>query len=379
MYTKMVSILCAVWLLIGCNGKDSDQLYRLQNLRSRAATAENPRAEVGKGGMVSNGLKGSPAIKLFKSGATEVLLNQVGPGKIRHIWCTVSSTSPPVLRNLILRMYWEKSEVPSVEVPLSDFFGVAHGAVRPMYSDLVSAQTGRGYNCFIPMPFAKQAKITISNESNSDLDWFFYQIDFTLGDKVTSDDGRFHAAFRRENPTTYGKDFVILEVNNARGVFLGCILGVRPLSEGWWGEGEVKMYIDGDTNYPTICGTGMEDYIGAAWGLQEHHTPTQGAPLVTARFASLYRFHIHDPIYFQKDIRVTVQQMGNGKKSKLEPIYGDKLIFGWKNHPRRSPDDIYYLRSDDVCCTAFWYQYPIHKQRFSFPEKSVRSADLYEE
>jgi len=139
------------------------------------------------------------------------------------------------------------------------------------------------------------------------------------------------------------------------------------------------MFIDGDSAYPTICGTGLEDYIGAAWGLVEHGTPTQGAPLVCPLFASLYRFHIHDPIYFQKNIKVTVQQMGNGKKSLLQPVYGDTMIFGYKNHPRRSPDDIYYLRSDDVSCATFWYQYPVNRRRKALPPKEIRSADLYEE
>ncbi len=375
----LLALAVCFLLFLRCSERDEGGLYRLRSLASRSATMENPAAQAGRGGMSGNGLKASPAIKLFKAGAVATLLDQKGPGMIRHIWCTVSSIEPRVLRNLILRMYWETETIPAVEVPLPDFFGVAHGAVAPMYSDLVSAQTGRGYNCFIPMPFADKARITIANESDEDLDWFFYQIDFTLGDKVTDEDGRFHASFNRKNPTVYGRDFVILEVANARGMYLGCVLGVRPLSPGWWGEGEVKMYIDGDEAFPTICGTGLEDYIGAAWGLVEHSTPTQGAPLVRPSFTSLYRFHIHDPVYFQKNIKVTVQQMGNGKKSLLQPVYGDTLIFGYKNHPRRSPDDIYYLRSDDVSCVAFWYQYPVNHRRMALPPKEVRSANLFKE
>jgi len=379
MLQKIAVLSLCVLFWLHCTPYIGKELYRLENLASRVASAENVNAEKGKGGMTNNGLKGSPAIKLLKSGATENLLSQKGPGKIRHIWIASSSMSPEVLRNLILRMYWEDSPIPSVEVPLSDFFGVAHGATQPMYSDLINAQSGRGYNCFIPMPFAQQAKITISNESDADLDWLFYEIYFTLGDPVGKNDGRFHATFKRENPSTYGQDFEILNVENARGVYLGCVFGVRPLTEGWWGEGEVKMYIDGDDQYPTICGTGLEDYFGAAWGLKEHNTATQGAPLVSTRFSSLYRFHVHDPIYFQKNIRITMQQMGTGKKSKLEPLYGDKIIFGYKNHPRRSPDDIFYLRSDDVCCTTFWYQYPVTNKRTPISGKSVRSANLYDE
>jgi hypothetical protein len=369
-------------LIISCNQQNKTEniyenpLYRLKNLESRAASAENPSAEPGRGGMSANGLKGSPAIKDFKQGTTEVLLDQKGPGRIRHIWCTSKPRRPEHLRNIILRMYWENSTVPSVEVPISDFFGVAHGAPVPMYSALVSTQEGRGLNCYIPMPFSEAALITVSNESDTDLDFLFYQIDFTLGDPVGEEDGRFHASFRRENPTILGRDFVLFETKGARGIYLGTVIGVRSLSEGWWGEGEVKMYIDDDDKYPTICGTGLEDYIGSAWGLGVHHTPYQGAPLVHGNFFSIYRFHIVDPVYFQERIRVTVQQMGSALKSKVLPLYGDKLIFSPKNHPRRNPEDGYYLRSDDVCATAYWFQWPLIKERDPLPDKKTRSADL---
>lgn len=369
-----------IFFVLSCqleNNQYQNEIFELQNLESRAATAENSNAEKGKGGMVADGIKGSPAIKDFKVGTTEILLLKKGSGMIRHLWCTTKPREPKHLRNLILRMYWENHEIPSVEVPLSDFFGVAHGASAPMYSKYIYAQEGRGYNCFFPMPFSEAAKITITNESDIDLDYFFYQIDFTLGDVVTKDQGRFHASFRRENPSKYGRDFKILETNNARGIYLGCIIGIRPLLDGWWGEGEVKIYLDGDNQFPTICGTGIEDYIGSAWGLSPHNTPVQGAPLVTKKFASLYRFHIYDPVYFQKDIKVTVQQMGSTMKQNVLSVYGDSLIFSSKNHPRRHPDDGYYLRSDDVCATAYWYQWPLIESRESLPDKELRSEYLY--
>jgi len=381
---RSLTIVFLAALLAGCTQEPSEvsdtiyPLYRLRNLRSRAASAENPTAEHGKGGTTANGLKGSPAIKDFKNGTTEVLLNQQGPGMIRHIWCTAKPRKPDHLRNLILRMYWENNPVPSVEVPLSDFFGVAHGAPVPMYSALISTQEGRGFNSYIPMPFAESARITISNESNTDLDYFFYQIDFTLGDRVNDQDGRFHASFRRENPTVLGRDFKLLEVTHAHGIFLGAVIGIRSLSEGWWGEGEVKMYIDDDKTYPTICGTGLEDYIGSAWGLGIHMTPYQGAPLVYGNFFSIYRFHVPDPVYFQNHIRITVQQMGSAHKKDLIAVYGDSLIFSSKNHPRRDPDDGYYLRSDDVCATAYWYQWPLIKKREALPDKEERSKNLIE-
>jgi len=377
---NIISLIIFINFLSSCIYKENnDQLYRLKSLDSRAASYENPGAEKGRGGMTGNSVKGSPAIKDFKSGETAVLLDQAGNGMIRHIWCTMKPSVPEIIRNVILRMYWEDSHIPSVEVPVSDFFGLAHGAIAPVFSDLITVQPTQGYNCFIPMPFGKKAVVTVTNESDTDLDWLFYQIDFTLGDKVTNKDGRFHASFRRENPTELGKDFVILQTKKARGVFLGCVIGVRSLNPGWFGEGEVKMYIDGDTEFPTICGTGMEDYVGAAWGIHEHCTFTQGAPLVdhTNGYSSFYRFHINDPVYFQDEIKVTVQQMGMSLKSAVEEKYGDKLFYSYVNHPRRNPEVIYHLRSDDVCATAYWYQYPLISQRETLPDKESRTQNIY--
>ncbi len=378
---------CQIWILAaviisqsGCVLQTaSNELYSLKSLDSRAATAENPTADVGAGGMEKNGLKGNPAIKDLKKGETAILLDKSGPGMIRHIWCTVKPSRPADIRNIIIRMYWENSEVPSVEVPLSDFFGIAHGAKAMMSSQLITVQPELGYNSYIPMPFKKHALITITNESDTDLDWFFYQVDFTLGDKISAKDGRFHAAFSRENPTTLGKDFTILETEGARGVYLGSVIGVRPLTDGWGGEGEVKIFIDDDKAYPTICGTGMEDYIGAAWGLKAHSTRTQGAPLVEKDFLSLYRFHIDDPVYFRKRIKITVQQMGLiGKEAALKK-YGDSLIYRNMEHPRRDSSQVFYLRSDDVCAVAYWYQYPLIGKRKPLPGKASRSDHLYQE
>jgi len=369
---------CILVILTGCAIKRTTQgIFSLETLESRAASAENPDAEKGAGGMVKNGLKGNPAIKDLKTGATAILLDKKGPGMIRHIWCTVKPNRSFDIRNIILRIYWENSKVPSVEVPLSDFFGIAHGAKALMSSRMITVQPELGYNCYFPMPFKENALITITNESDSDLDWFFYQIDFTLGDKVSKNDGRFHASFNRENPTKLGQDFTILETEGARGVYLGCVLGVRPLTNGWCGEGAVKMFIDDDRKYPTICGTGMEDYIGAAWGLKAHSAPAQGAPLVEPDYLSMYRFHFDDPVYFQKRIKITLQQMGIAKKEEALKKYGDSLIFRHMEHPRRDSNQVFYLRSDDVCAVAYWYQYPLIKERKPLPDKKKRTDHLY--
>jgi len=341
---------------------------------------------------VGGGMKGAPAIKNLRDGHTEVLLDTEGPGMLRHIWIAAPRKQMPHdLRNVILRIYWEGSEVPSVETPLGDFFGAAHGAAVPMYSAFISMQEGRGFNCYFPMPFSHHAKVTITNETGTDLDYFFYQIDFTLGDEVTELDGRFHARFRRENPCPLGKDFTIMEAQGARGIYMGCVLGVRPRHPLWWGEGEAKIYLDGDDKYPTICGTGTEDYIGSAWGLDLNSTPYQGvpfhgamfqfspyhgAPLVTKEFTTMYRFHAPDPVYFQEKIRVDLQQMGIGDLSAVKALFGDRAIFSPINHPRRPADKVYFLRSDDWCATAYWYQWPLAGAVSLFPQQAERNANL---
>ncbi len=376
-HSHLISILVATILSLNIEAQELLPLYKIKDLESRAATAENVYGEKGKGGMTKKGLKGSPAIKDFKKGTTQTIFDIKGPGMIRHIWITVSQYNPVNFRNIIMRMYWEHNTIPSVEVPLADFFGMAHGADVFFTSQLISNQPNHGYNCDIPMPFKNHALITVTNESDTDFDWFFYEIDFTLGDKISKNTGRFHASFNRKNPTKYGEDYTIMETEGAKGIFLGCMIGVRPLVSGWWGEGEMKFYLDSDSKYPTICGTGMEDYFGGAWGLSAHCTPYRGAPLVEPEFNSLYRFHLTDPVYFKNKIKITVQQMGTANITDAKNKYGDSLIFMRFEHPRRDTNKVYYLRSDDVCSVAYWYQFPLIKQRKPLPDKSERSRDLY--
>ncbi len=176
--------------------------------------------------------------------------------------------TPNHLRNTILRMYWDGQEHPSVEVPLGDFFGVAHGRQADLGSALLAMQDGKGFNCWIPMPFRTHARITVENDSGSDIAMFFYQVDFTVGDSLDDSAGAFHAQFRRNNPCPLHEDYVILDGVEGRGAYLGTVLGVRALyRDCWWGEGEVKFFLDSDDTHPTICGTGAEDYMGSAWSL----------------------------------------------------------------------------------------------------------------
>ncbi len=354
-------------------------LYQLKSLKSRSASAENPRAKAGGGGIANGGRKGSPCIWPFKTGETHVLLDTPGPGIIRHIWCTIPPGNVLHMRNIILRMYWDDQKHPSVEVPLGDFFGVSHGRQRNLITEFVAMQDAKGFNCWIPMPFKKRALITVENDSGSDVSMFFYQIDFTLGDHIDEDTGYFHAQFRRSNPCPMHTDYTILDGVSGRGVYLGTVIGVRSLfRDAWWGEGEVKFFIDDDDAYPTICGTGTEDYMGSAWGLGEIITPYQGCPLAVdeSGLYSIYRFHAKDPIYFQKRLKVTVQQIGFGEEKLARDFYKDDFVRYPAAGAKPDATTCYFDRSDDYSSVAYWYQTLPTVPFPKLPDREARSANL---
>lgn len=306
--------------------------YELSNrLESRSISFENPSGEKGKGGQAASALgfgrKGSPSWTL-KPDDTIQLCDILGRGTIRHIWMT---TTPDAvnLRSLVVRAYWDGQSHPSVECPLGDFMGFAHGKAMAYESAVHSVGERAGMNLWLPMPFTQRARITISNEGR-DAHPFYYQIDYTLGDRHARDVGRLHTLFRRENPTTLKRDFELLPKRTAKGRFIGSVMGIRAMEANWWGEGEVKVYLDGDTEHPTICGTGSEDYVGLSWGMQQTPFRYHGCSLDQKGFVSMYRWHLPDPIFWQKDVRVTIQQIG------------------W--------NDGLYERQDDWSCATFWYE-----------------------
>lgn len=348
------------------------------SIRSYAASAENPRAERGAGGQANNGRKGSACVSPFKAGAVHTLLDAEGTGMIRHIWCTVPPGSNTAMRNVIVRMYWDGQEHPSVEAPLGDFFGVAHGRQRNMMSDYVAMQDERGFNCWIPMPFRSRARLTVENDTDEDVDMLFYQVDFTLGDRLDEEAGYFHAQFRRSNPCPLFEDYTILDGVQGSGVYLGTVVGVRSMlqEKTWFGEGEVKFFIDEDDDYPTICGTGLEDYMGSAWGLREVIAPQQGAPLVDYPNAlfSLYRFHGKDPIYFRDGLKVAVQQIGYGPRASAKLAYSENAVC----YPADGPEDerCLFERSDDYSSVAYWYQTLPSRPFPRLPDRAQRTADL---
>lgn len=326
----------------------------ITNVQSRAITMENQNGLPGEGGQTRNGRKGSPCFKNLEPGQTHTLMDIQGCGVIRHIWMTVPPNQEHY-RNAILRMYWDGSNIPSVEVPLLDFFAEAHGVNKPLNSSLVCVTEGRGLNCYFPMPFNKGARITLENDSDSTISSVFYQIDYELLPSLPKNTGRFHAQWRRQNPTVLTQDYVIVDKIDSPGVYIGTMIGVRTLGENWWGEGEFKFYINGDDTFPTICGTGTEDYFCSAWGLGTYQNAYHGCTLnqqvdKQTSYVSLYRWHINDPIHFQSLQKLTVQQIGWNKGL--------------------------FERSDDWCSTAYWYQLGINQHFPPLPTHDDRSANL---
>lgn len=343
------------------------ELYDLpSHLQSYSITFENPQGNKGAGGQAASplgvGRKGSPA-RMLPAGATLSLADIKAAGTIRHMWMTTYNVAD-ALRGLVIRIYWDNQEWPSVEAPLGDFFGFAHGTTDPFSSVAHSVTEKYGMNIWLPMPFQKRARVTISNDLDIDV-LFFYQIDFTLGDRHAENAGRLHAMFRRENPTTLGKDFEILPRREGAGRYIGTVLGVRPTDSNWWGEGEVKIYLDGDQDFASIVGTGAEDYVGLSWGLQGNAFHYHGANFVHGERldtgpVSMYRWHVPDPVYWHEDIRVTVQQIGLSP-----PVHTFAEYLGGL-----------YDRQDDWSACTFWYEALPSRPVGPIPALAARLADL---
>ena len=340
----------------------------------RWASFENPDALPHEGAKVNRGAKGCPA-KVIKAGETVTLMHAESSGVVRRIWLTVDRRSPAELRRIVLRMYWDGSEKPAVECPLADFFGFGLANMTSYQSELFASPEGRSFNCFIPMPFYTGAKITFTNENECGVG-LFYDVDFTLEPLEAGKALYFHAFWNRELPTQLGREYTALPRVEGHGRYLGASFGVQANTalyrDTWFGEGEVKVYMDGDTDHPTLCGTGTEDYIGDAWGqgpFVNRYTGCLEGDFNTGRF-SFYRFHCVDPIYFQTDARVTIHAMGNGIKEKVKAIQdsGAPMIVTNQDlngvydpdHPYvitdESPETGYnFYRQDDFCSVAYFY------------------------
>jgi len=341
------------------------------SLDSRAATFENPTGARGAGGTAHGGRKGAPS-RWLEPGERVVLADLEGPGTIRHVWMTFPPSRPERMRSLVLEVFYDGSDEPSVSVPCLDFFGLPHGRAVAYHSALTAANEGRGLNSVIPMPFRRGARVEVQN-AGPRRTLLYYQIDYTLQRALPEQSGYLHATFRRENPTSLRRDFVIAEGFRGPGRFLGCNVGVRVIDPcAWYGEGEVKVYRDGDGAQPTICGTGLEDYVGSAWGLGAHATPYGGAPLVVLPpgkpdanpdFVGFYRWHVADPIMFARELRVTIQQIGamhffEGQEEELRRYERDNPAAGegWLYDVGRGLLAWGLAeRVDDYCATAYVY------------------------
>lgn len=328
--------------------------------KTRSISAENPTGAVAGGAQaipdenspasaLGRHWKVRPCITLPQNSLT-TLAEIDGPGVIQHIWMTVSDEA---YRTCILRFYWDDETTPSIEVPLGDFFANGHGMRYNVNSLPVAVNPSGGFNSYWPMPFRKKCKITLENQKPDDIRGFYYQINYALTE-VPENAAYFHAQWRRSTTDRKNPDHVILDEIKGAGHYVGTFLAWTQLSDGWWGEGEIKFYMDADEEFPTICGTGTEDYFGGAWGFGDtFSTPFLGYPLWQKENEkvpkhSLYRWHILDPIRFEKDLRVTIQALGWWPNGKFQPL------------------------ADDIASIGYWYQKEPHTPFPKFPELEKR-------
>lgn len=349
------------------------------NQETRWSSPENRNGGKGMGGRENNGAKGH-AFDTIAAGQSCVLLDIQDQGIINRIWITIQDRSPEMLRSLKIEMFWDNESKPAVSVPFGDFFSVGLGKTTTFQNALFANAEGRSFNSFIPMPFRKGAKIVVTNESTKKLNYIFFDVDYSLTKAWNEDNLYFHAYWHRDLGTKLAEDFEILPNVIGKGRFLGSNIGVSAdlrYQKSWFGEGEVKMYIDGDTDFPTLVGTGTEDYIGTAWGQGKYINNYTGCTVADTLLKewAFYRFHIPDPVFFKENIRTTIQQIGGDDlsvvagfqqagtplipvttddegslkrlytKGKIEKLDQNTMGKGWTN----------FYRSDDVSATAYFY------------------------
>jgi hypothetical protein len=344
-------------------------LHRLSDAETRSISPENFTGEKGKGAMATEGTgktaarnlgqgwKVSPSVRIAAK-TTFTLAEITGPGAIQHIWMTPTGN----WRYSILRMYWDDEAEPSVECPVGDFFASGWGEYAQLSSLAVAVNPGSAFNSYWVMPFRRKCRITLENIDEREM-VLYYQIDYTLT-RVPDDAAYFHAQFRRTNPVPYKQVYTIAEGIKGQGHYVGTYLAWGVNSNGWWGEGEIKFFMDGDKDFPTIAGTGTEDYFCGSYNFenrktrqyQEFTTPYSGLHQVIRpdglyqsqqRFG-MYRWHITDPIRFKKDLRVTIQALG------------------WR--AGANPGE-YLPLQDDIASVAYWYQTEPHAKFPALPNK----------
>ncbi|HWQ91357.1 MAG TPA: glycoside hydrolase family 172 protein [Clostridia bacterium] len=340
-------------------------LYRVSKAKSRSISPENFTGEKGKAGMATEGTgknasrdlgqgwKVSPSVHI-QAKTTFTLAEIQGPGIIQQIWMTPTGN----WRKSIIRFYWDGETEPSVECPVGDFFACGLGKYCQINSLAVCVNPGSAFNCYWQMPFHKSARITMENTDDKQMT-LYYQVNYTLTD-VPRDAGTFHAQFRQEKPLKEKGIYTIVDGIKGQGQYVGTYLAWGVHSPGWWGEGEIKFFMDGDKEWPTIAGTGTEDYFCGSYNFENRETkkyqtfstPYAGLAQVlppdkiyeVGQQFGLYRWHIVDPIRFDKDLRVTIQALG------------------WQSGGRYLPLE------DDIASVCYWYQKEPHQK---FPELKV--------
>lgn len=378
-----------------------------KSVQTKWISSENKKGEKAKGGMTNKGAKGD-AFTMIGPGDTLVIFDQKGPGIITKIWAANSfAWKKENRRKVSIQMYWDGAEKPAVAAPLTDFFGVGLGMMRPFESTFFAMPEGRSFNCAAPMPFRKSGKIEIINESDDFL-MFYYKVNMVKLDKLADDVLYFHAYWSRDTATTKGVDFELLPKISGRGRYLGTNIGVignEAYKGTWFGEGEVKIYLDGDQDFPSLVGTGTEDYIGTGWGQGEFDNMIQGSTVSNRKedLYAFYRYHTYDPVYFHEDCKVTLQQMGNAVKEDLVKMinkgvdvaplwsyvhkdgYGaPKRYLDMENPPKATDKDFpgnmsnTYYRSDDVSATAYFYLDKPTTDLPTLPAVSLRTKHIKE-
>jgi hypothetical protein len=348
-------------------------LYKLPEAKSRSISPENLTGGKGSGGAALAGTGGSPARELgqgwkvspsrvIQSKETLTLAEIDSSGIINHMWMTATGN----WRFEILRIYWDDEKTPSVEVPLGDFFCQGWGTYAPVISLPVCVNPGSAFNCYWQMPFRKKCRITLENIADQPM-LIYYQVDYSLT-SVSSDAAYFHAQFRRVNPVPFKQDYVLVDSIKGKGQYVGTYMAWAPHDNGWWGEGEIKFFIDGDKDFPTICGTGTEDYFCGSYdfdtnvknaaGIEERQFTTYSTPYAglnqvikgdghyagQERFG-MYRWHLTDAIRFDKGLKITMQDLGWHKDGRYMPL------------------------QDDIASTVFWYQVGPHNPFPPLPDR----------
>lgn len=362
---------------------DGPPLYAFQpDVEARWASPENPAGAKGAGGRENRGAKGR-AYETVPAGASHALADIRGAGVIDRIWLTIDDRSPERLRAIRLDIYWDGAATPAVSVPLGDFFAAGAGELVPMETALVASPEGRSFVSYFPMPFRTGARVVIVNETGKDLSPVYYDVNYRRVARQPGEALYFHAYWSRDRATRLGEAFQILPRVQGRGRFLGTSVAVltNPVyGKSWWGEGAIKIALDGDRGHTSLVGTGTEDYIGTAWGQGAYVNRYQGAPIADEARGrwTFYRFHVPDPIFFDRDIEVALQQIGGGPKADvlrmqragapLIPITIDnglrrtfrQLLAGPAPVPLADPSlppggHTNYFRSDDVSAVAYFY------------------------